>query len=192
MGELTKEQEITLLQEGVEPISNHSDNPTFSSILEATLKRRSVLKGGTGLAVASMVTLPLAGCMASSRLGFKAVLPTDANTVTLPEGYSAKVFIPWGTPITGSYPAYLDGGMNTGEDQEQQIGMHHDGMHFFPIKRSSQHGLLCVNHEYIDQDAMHPAGATSVDGIRTIADEVRKEVAAHGVSVVEIMKNIPS
>lgn len=185
-----QEQEISLLQEGIEPISNTSNNPTFASVLENSVHRRTLFKGGAGAAVASMVSLPLAGCMGSGKLGFDAVPVTDANTVTLPEGYSAKAFIPWGTPITGNYPAYLDGGLNSGEDQEQQVGMHHDGMHFFPIKGSSDHGLLCLNHEYIDQGAMHPNGPTRVDGIRTIADEVRKEVAAHGVSVVEITRNM--
>lgn len=185
--------EHALLLQGVEPESNHSDNPTFQTILDQHIQRRTVLKGGVGAAMVGAFGVPLVGCK-TRLLGFTAVPVTDADTITLPEGYSAKPFLPWGTPITGNYPEYIDGGLNSGEDQEQQMGMHHDGMHFFPIdcKRggdSSRHGVLCVNHEYIDQGPMHANGPTVVDGVRTVADEVRKEVAAHGVAVVEIAKD---
>ena len=41
-----------------------------------------------------------------------------------------------------------------------------------------------LNHEYIDAPLLHTNGLTVVDGKRTVADEVRKEINAHGVSVV--------
>lgn len=189
MDHTTQEQEIALLQDGIEPLSNHSNNPTFADILNLSMDRRTILKGSAGAAMTGMIGAPLVGCAGAGRVGFTPVPVNHLNQVTLPEGYSSSVFIPWGTPITGAYPAYLDGGLNSGEDQEQQVGMHHDGMHYFPIKGSSQHGMLCVNHEYIDQGAMHANGPTRIDGVRTIADEVRKEVAAHGVSVIEIARN---
>ena len=74
--------------------------------------------------------------------------------------------------------------------------MHHDGMHFFPIDarhgagKRSDHGLLVLNHEYIDAPLLHPNGPTLVDGKRASAEEVRKEINAHGVSVVEIRRNV--
>lgn len=79
-----------------------------------------------------------------------------------------------------------DDGSNTGTDQLNALGMHHDGMHFFPLNDSSTDGLLCINHEYIDLSALHPNGPTVENGVRTIVDEVRKEINAHGVSVVRI------
>jgi uncharacterized protein len=123
------------------------------------------------------------------RTGFRSRARVHADTTVVPTGYTARPFLPWGTPICGDYPAYLDGGLNTGADQECQIGMHHDGIHFFPIgggDEANRHGLICMNHEYIDQPKLHPNGATIVGGVRVIEDEVRKEVAAHGVSVVEV------
>jgi secreted PhoX family phosphatase len=106
----------------------------------------------------------------------------------LPVGYRAQVLIPWGTPLTGDYPGFDAVNGNTGEQQEQQIGSHHDGMHFFPFPADPNgHGLLCVNHEYVDQNVFHAGGASLVAGQRP-TDEVRKEIAAHGVSVVEIRK----
>ena len=82
-----------------------------------------------------------------------------------------------------------------------QIGQHHDGMHFFPIEGespylgSSQDGLLVLNHEYIEPRFLHTAavGLTlnagdvpmNADGTRD-ADQVLKEINAHGISIVRI------
>jgi uncharacterized protein len=184
-------------------MSNDSSNRHFSDVFASRFGRRDILKGGIGLAVSSVLAGPAmayenppafgpGGKGGQVKLGFEAVPVNRLDAVTVPPGYLAEPFIPWGTPITGSYPAYIDGGLNTGEDQEQQVGMHHDGMHYFPMARGvagNEHGLLCLNHEYIDQPKMHPNGATVVGGVRTVADEVRKEIAAHGVSVVEIRKD---
>jgi secreted PhoX family phosphatase len=78
-------------------------------------------------------------------------------------------------------------GSNSAADQANAMGMHHDGMHFFPIDGSSDDGLLAINFEYIDTAALHPAGPTTVDGKRP-AEEVRKEINAHGAGVVRIRK----
>lgn len=192
---------------GDEPLSNHSANPHFNTVLEARLSRRDVLKGslgaamlglfGASAALANPASMPETArmrppFMRRPTLGFEPIAVTRADAITVPAGYTAQAFLPWGTPIAGSYPAYIEGGHNTGADQEQQVGMHHDGMHYFPLgrgRKASEHGLLVLNHEYIDQQMLHPAGPTVVAGVRTVEDEVRKEIAAHGVSVVEIKKN---
>lgn len=198
------------LDPNYEPVVNHSQNTPFHQVLAARMQRRTVMKGTVGAALASVMGLGLAGCggdndsstgttTTNSRnpedtaLGFKAVPVSDANEVVVPEGYSAKAFLPWGTPITDGYPEFRADASNTGEEQEQQVGMHHDGIHFFPIDlksggSSSAEGLLVMNHEYINQKALHPAGATYVNDLRP-ADEVRKEIAAHGVSIVHIKQD---
>ena len=191
--------------------SNHSDNPHFSTILAKRLSRRQMLTGSLGVAVAGMFGLPEltgqaeAAASASSAtksvpspntpftlnptLGFEAVPVTRSDTVTIPAGYKAQVLIPWGTPITGNYPAYAPDASNSGVDQEQQVGAHHDGMYYFPFEDNpNAHGLLVVNHEYVDQNVLHTNGPSQVAGQRP-ADEVRKEIAAHGVSIVEISKD---
>ncbi|MEC7816881.1 MAG: PhoX family phosphatase [Pseudomonadota bacterium] len=200
------------LDPNYEPVVNYSSNLPFQEVLMARMQRRSVMKGSVGAALASVMGLGLAACGSDSnsgsstegssqapgeatRLGFQAVPVSSANQVVVPEGYTATPFLPWGTPITGSYPEYLPDGTNTGADQEQQMGMHHDGLHFFPIDQkaggnSSTEGLLVMNHEYINQDALHPGGATYVNaGANRPDDEVRKEIAAHGVSVVHIKQD---
>jgi uncharacterized protein len=188
---------------GDEPMSNHSDNPHFANILEKRLSRRQVLSTGLTAAVAGMFGAATLANAASAKLlppaaqgrpsfglnpllGFEPIPVTRADTATLPYGYKAQVLAPWGTPLTGSYPAYT--GANTGAEQEQQVGSHHDGMHYFPMDDDPNgHGLLCMNHEYVDPNVVHPGGATLVAGQRP-TDQVRKEIAAHGVSVIEIRK----
>lgn len=192
---------------GDEPMSNHSDNPHFSSIIEKRLSRRQVLAGGLSAAVAGLFAATGAASVAQARpgslppaaqgrppfglnptLGFAAIPVVRSDTATIPHGYKAQVLIPWGDPINGTAPAYK-GGSDSGADQEQQIGSHHDGMHYFPMADDPNgHGVLCVNHEYVDQRVLHVNGPTNNPNGPRPEDEVRKEIAAHGVSVVEIKK----
>ncbi|QLC72410.1 PhoX family phosphatase [Pseudomonas sp. LPB0260] len=200
-----------LFGNGDELPSNHSSNPHFNQLIETRLARRQVLAGGAALGALAFFgaavpgissAAPAAGQPQStppfrqrSKLPFSAVAVSRGDDISVPDGYKASPFIPWGTPITGSYPAFLEDASNSAEDQAQQTGMHHDGMHFFPIDaqrgpgRDSEHGLLVLNHEYIDVGLIHPKGPTVVDGKRISAEEVRKEINAHGVSVVEIRRN---
>jgi secreted PhoX family phosphatase len=193
---------------GNEPLSNHSSNPEFSSILEQRLSRRTVVAGTMTAAIAGMMgTSALAhaggkfwpeppkgkwhkGFRRGPALDFDPIPVTRADSATLPKGYQAQALIPWGEPLTGEYPAYDGLNGNSGSEQEQQVGSHHDGMHYFPMRRNpNNHGLLCVNHEYVDQRVLHVAGPTlNAQGQRP-TDEVRKEIAAHGVSVVEVKKH---
>lgn len=212
MSEISNDQSK---ESGDEPMSNHSDNPHFSTILEKTMSRRNMLTGSLGVALAGMFggsgLSALLGNTAEANAGppkflppaakgnppfalnpalsFIPVPPTRSDTVTVPLGHRVQTLIPWGTPITGSYPAFDSVNGNTGEEQEQQVGSHHDGMHYFPSKDNpNSHGLLVLNHEYVDQNVFHPNGRTLIAGQRP-TDEVRKEIAAHGASVVEIQQN---
>ncbi len=190
-------------EHGDERPSNFSDNPTFASVVAARLDRRSMLQGGvaaavTGLMGTSFLASPAAAEAAKGPvLGFTPISVGEGDEIVVPEGYSAQPLIPWGTPITGSMPAFsLE---NSGEDQTMQIGMHHDGMHYFAIDGSSEDGLLVLNHEYVEPRFLHAAAAglaldsgdvpTNEDGSRD-ADQVLKEMAAHGVSVVRVQRGV--
>ncbi|WP_394374580.1 PhoX family protein [Stutzerimonas frequens] len=203
---ITENNDI-LFGNGDELPSNHSTNPHIQDVI--SLGRRKVLAGGAAMGALAFLGASLPGLAQAAepmargikdvpfrrrtRLPFAPVAVTRADTITVPAGYTATTFIPWGTPITGRYPAWLENASNSAEDQAQQVGMHHDGMHFFPMNarlggRQSDHGLLVLNHEYIDAPLLHPNGPTVVDGKRANVDEVRKEINAHGVSVVEIRR----
>ncbi|MEO1210536.1 MAG: PhoX family phosphatase [Cyanobacteria bacterium J06638_20] len=195
------------LEHGDEPMCNHSNNPTFASILGSRLQRRQVLRGGLAFAVTTMFAGPISkglrpapAAADTTLLGFTSVPVSEADTIVVPEGYTARTLIPWGEPITGSYPEYSLS--NTGEEQAMQIGSHHDGMHFFPIEGesayegSSDEGLLVLNHEYVEPRYMHQSaigmafgsGDVPMLGDLRAADEVLKEMNAHGVSIVHLQK----
>ncbi|MDT8364675.1 MAG: DUF839 domain-containing protein [Nitrosomonas sp.] len=198
---------INEFDDGDEPMSNRSDNAHFSSILEKRVSRREVLTGTLSAAVAGVFGLsglvkeadaaspripagllagrPLSPALAGPDLGFSAVPVLRSDTVTVPAGYRAQVLAPWGTPITGTYPEFNPDG-NTGSEQEQQAGSNHDGLHYFPFPDNPNgQGLIGLNHEYIDSNLFHANGASPSP---RPDDEVRKEIAAHGVSIFEVKK----
>lgn len=187
---------------------NRSGNTPFSAILERELSRRALLKRGGGMAALSLFgSIGLSACsngdndndetpsspaadepVAGTRLGFESVHGAKLDAVVVPEGYRAQVLAPWGTPLNGQASEWREDGSNSAEDQLNSVGMHHDGMHFFPVDGSDVDGLLCINHEYIDADALHSQGPTvdEATGGRPNVEEVRKEIYAHGVTVVRI------
>jgi hypothetical protein len=187
-------------EHGDEPPCNHSPNPTFAAIVEARAGRRGVLMGGLATAVTALFGGQLAGAGQAraqakpALLGFKPVAVSEADTIVVPEGYRAQVLIPLGTPIAGPAPATAPA--TPGQRQAYEVGSHHDGMHFFPIDGSSTDGLLVLNHEYVEPRFLHAAYAgKAIDGDsvaivegRRDADEVMKEINAHGVSVVRIAR----
>ncbi|UXI03007.1 PhoX family protein [Photobacterium sp. TY1-4] len=182
---------------------NRSDNTSFDEVLDAFVSRRKILKGGMGLsAMAAMGAFGLAGCNSSSdsttaktgetiqpvTLKFESIPGALTDAVHVAEGYTAQVLAPWGTPLNGIAKAWQNDGSNTAMDQANAVGMNHDGLHFFPLNDSATDGLLCVNHEYIEMDELHPdmAATFDPDGSRNDVDAVRKEIFAHGVSVIHI------
>jgi secreted PhoX family phosphatase len=176
-------------------VSNFSGNETFEEVLQKRLSRRDVLGGG----VATAVTTALGGVgallsavpaeatgRAGPRLGFTAILPATGadklDGIRVPPGYTAKVLIAWGDPIS-SGAAFKPDASNTSSDQQRQWGMHNDGMVYFPLF-GSNHGLLVQNHEYTDDVLLFPDGTANWN-----AEKTRKSLAAHGVGIIEIRKS---
>ena len=148
--------------------------------------RRTLLRSGTGLSLAAWLA-PLIGCAITANgrgasLGFKPVPVSSADKVVVPDGYTAQVLAPWGEPvgIAGQMPAFKPDASNSAADQALQMGMHHDGMQFFPLT-GSRRGLLAINHEYTDDGLLHTDGQNS-----WTLDKVKKAQAAHGVAVIEV------
>ncbi|MDP3690585.1 PhoX family phosphatase [Bradyrhizobium sp.] len=170
--------------------SNRSSNPSIHDISSPT--RRTLLQGGLGAAISQLLA-PLAGASALAGcasmgggplLGFKSVPVSTADTITVPEGYVAQVIAPWGEPIglAGMSRAFKDDASNSADEQQAQMGMHHDGIHFYPLD-GAQRGLLVMNHEYTDDGLLFPDGMQNWS-----AEKVRKSQAAHGVSVIEVAR----
>ena len=172
--------------------------PTFSEIVEARISRRAMLGGALGAAALgffgpgnrSLGTLTAEAApgpkppKGQGLLGFEAVAPSVDDKIVVAKGYMTEVLIPWGTPLQSNGPAWKKDASNTAAEQAQQIGMHHDGMHFFPSApgpAGSRSGLLVLNHEYVDQVMLFPDGPTPMT-----AEKVQKALAAHGVSIVAV------
>lgn len=121
-------------------------------------------------------------------LGFTAVPASLRDAVVVPPEYEYHVLYRWGDPtgIGSSLPAFRPDASNTADDQALQAGMHHDGMHFFPLGSDGRRALLVLNHEYTDEHQLHADGAAPLT-----AAKVRKSQHAVGVSVIEI-ERLPS
>jgi hypothetical protein len=157
---------------------NPSANPSFAEILRS---RRSFMKGSLG--VAALAALP--GCAAQGMrpaLGFTPIAPSSEDLLRVPPEYEARVLFRWGDPVgaAAGMPPFRMDASNSAADQALQAGMHHDGMHYFPL-HGSAHGLLAMNHEYLDEGLLFP------DGMRTwSAEKVAKAQHSVGVSVIEV------
>lgn len=189
-------------------VINTSQNEPMASVLEKYLSRRTVLRGGLSAAFAMMASTSLTGCFDGGgssggggsstpvtdtpaqplSLGFESIAGSKTDGCVVAQGYTAQVLAPWGTPLNTLANPWQSDGSNSSEDQANSVGMHHDGMHFFPINGSSEDGLLAINFEYIDQSALHPDGPTRDAEGRRPAEEVRKEINAHGAGVIRITK----
>ncbi len=177
--------------------SNPSDNPSFRDVLDARMSRRALIGGGIATAAAvgflsgtTASVLDATGAEANgasgSRLGFQSVPVGSLDTIVVPDGYVAEILIPWGTPLASTGPAWKKDGSNTAAEVAQQVGQHHDGMHYFPLgrgKERNQRGLLVLNHEYIDRTIFY----SEAEGLAPMSlGKVAKALEAHGVTVIEV------
>ena len=167
-------------------------NNHFEQLLQKQLSRRSVLQFSLGAMLASAMPLSSAATILRNHvqlLGFKPIPAADLlDEVVVPEGYRAEVFYRWGDPISDG-PAFNMDASNSAADQLQQAGMHHDALQYFPLPKGSNnndHGLLVMNHEYLDLDVIHTDGSHDHSPETYNADKVAKEQNAHGVSLIEV------
>ncbi|MCC4274902.1 MAG: transcriptional initiation protein Tat [Marinomonas sp.] len=163
----------------------------FEETAKAMVSRRGFLTGGAAVGATAFVmgstTLAAGNALAGeemkmSRLAFEMVKANALDTVTVPKGYNWQVLASWGEPLFSNAPAFDPATGGTGASQEMSFGDHNDGMALF-----SHNGrqILCVNNEYTNAKTLH---ANRADGKPINADDVRKNKAAHGVSVVEIAR----
>jgi hypothetical protein len=175
-------------------VSNNSNNQTFQEVVEARLSRRGFLGGGLATAaavslggVSALLKAVPAAAQNNGRgrhkplLGFTGIPVSEVDAVGVPPGYTAKVLIAWGDPVSKG-PAFKQDASNSAEDQAKQWGMHNDGVVYFPIRGSSAHGLLVQNNEYTDDVLLFPDGTANWNQEKT-----NKSLNAHGVSIIEII-----
>ncbi len=169
----------------------NSDTATFiaPSVATATpLVFRFSVVGASSNVVSEDTTVTVS----PATLGFNAVAKTLDDIVTVPAGYTVSVLLRLGDPINGTTPAYANNGTDSGF--AGRAGDHHDGLYYFGLAatgtarddNNSTRGLLVQNHENITQRYLHPNGPTP--GAVRLEAEALKEIEAHGVSVVEVLR----
>ena len=172
--------------------SNRSSNPSIHDVSDPA--RRIMLRGGLGLAASALYAPLVASCASAATreapkpllpvIGFKGVPAVATDTLVVPEGYVATAIAAWGEAVgvPGNMPAFKADASNTSAEQAVQMGMHHDGIHFYALDgHGSSRGLLAMNHEYTDDGLLHVGGMTP-----WTAEKVKKTQAAHGVAVIEV------
>ncbi|WP_449288629.1 PhoX family protein [Marinobacter lacisalsi] len=192
----------------MERLDDVPDNRSSSRNLADRVQqdRRRFLQGSLATAVASFFMAPPQIAMASgtasyagltgAKIGFRPVPPqmaADFDSVVVPEGYKAQPFFSWGDPVVRGASPWQPDASDDWQSQALQAGQNHDGMAYFSFPENPKtHGLLVINHEYINP-TLHPNGFNSnklEDGsIQRSEAEVRKEQMAHGVSVIEVKKS---
>ena len=190
--------------------SNTTANPHFDTVLSARLSRRKMLLSGAGMAATTVLgSTALTGCATTTagagastaalanpvnQLGFTAVAKSLADQVSVPAGYKFQVLYALGDPLTASTAAFKNDGTDT--DFDRRAGDHHDGMEWFgldangkPSANSVNRALLAMNHEATTDEKLSSFFIHANGGKSTLprpAAEVDKELAIHGLSVVEV------
>ena len=176
--------------------SNTSGNDHLHTLIEREIarnpSRRTLLKSGASLGLLGIFGSALTACGGSEALpgviSFKAVPVSSEDRVMVPEGYSADVLYRWGDPVTASAPSFKGDASEGWREQEVQSGDNHDGINFFPFPGTdgNTRGLLAMNHEYINPEYFHdPVNFNKPE----IPDNTKKQLAGHGVSIIEVARN---
>ncbi len=157
--------------------------------LQRRLSRRGFLRGAAaGLVMLNAGPLSLLRSAAAAPAGFAPVPGSKEDRLILPQGYAHTVLLRWGDPLAAGVPAF-NPMAQTAAKQAQQFGYNNDFVAYMPLplgSRSSSRGLLVVNHETVAPEMVFP-GWDRRNASKT-AEMVEVEIAAHGLSVVEVVR----
>lgn len=181
-----------------EPNNPHVDCTIGDLIAQRypVVPRRDVLKGLLGV---SAVGALLASCApgtsvqaatrqpTKSRYRFDEVSWGNDRHHHVAQGYTADILLRWGDPVTADAPEF-DVYNQSASAQLKQFGYNNDFVGFTSINDDATRGLLCVNHEYTNEEMMFPGlGRQDQSDFSGMTRElVEIEMAAHGGTVIEI------
>ena len=183
-----------------EALDDQPQNPniavTIGDVINARYHRRDVMRGMLGVAAISTVLgapALLAACSNDAQGGdtfhFDEVTSGIDERHHIAEGYDAQILLRWGDPVFADSPAF-DPRKQTAAAQLRQFGYNNDYVGFIPLDESGNRGLLCVNHEYTNEEVMFPnMSRQDTDKVRfkdMTAELAEIEMAAHGGTIIEI------
>ncbi len=169
--------------------------PTIGDVIMARYSRRVVMKGLLGAtAIASLggFARRQAPGGAGSAFAFEEIPHGIDETHHVAPDHDASMLIRWGDPLFDGLGAF-DPYAQSARDQARRFGYNNDYIGFVPREDGPDgaRALLCVNHEYTSTNLMFP-GLPADFGEAFAAmteDQVDIEMAAHGGSVIEIVKS---
>ncbi|OSQ30569.1 PhoX family phosphatase [Thalassospira sp. MCCC 1A03138] len=170
--------------------SNPTNNPRVADLINARLSRRGFFKGlmaTSAVAGAGIATSGMARAQDASTLTFKSIPQKITETHAVADGYDADVLIRWGDKVAADAPAFVPGAVDA-TAQNKQFGYNCDYIGYMPLpvgSDNSEHGLLCVSHEYTNAEMMWPG---LKDAMGASQEQALHEIAAHGHSIVEVKK----
>ena len=181
----------------------------FEDVLERFVSRRNFLKSSSMFAASTMllgcnkatesepapeiltdsITQPEATTATSgpSSLTFTELAHGLDENLAVAEGYDAQVLLRWGDPLFEGVEDF-DPSRQSEAEQLQRFGFNNDFIGFVSLplnSDNSDHGLLVINHEYTLPSLMFPG---SPQGNKLTAEQVAIDIAAHGLSVVEVKR----
>ncbi|MGE0226329.1 MAG: PhoX family phosphatase [Acetobacteraceae bacterium] len=167
-------------------------SPHIGTLIVRRYGRRTVL---ASLLAAPLATAPgRAGAQPApvSSLTFPAMRHTLDATHHVADGYAVQVVLRWGDPVLEEAPAF-DPANLTAAAQALQCGYNCDYVNFRPLPRgtgASDRGVLVVNHEYTNTGLMFAGiGSARNAAVQSTLAQAEVEMAAHGVSVVELRRD---
>lgn len=165
----------------------------FGEIVEGRISRRELLGSGMafGFAFAGGGWLkPVLGPLPTSSptgLDFLPIKPSTADDLVVASNYMVYPVVKWGDPLAAGLAAF-DANTLSAARQARSFGYNNDFVGFLSLPYGSQnsdHGLLAVNHEYVNPEIMFPVG----DPKELTNDQVAVCLEAVGFGVVEIKKD---
>ena len=169
---------------------NPRTEETLGSVVLKRYGRRDVLKHALATSALGLVFgLPsnrngtAEAAAAESRYRFTEVEAGVDRTHHVADGHSSEILLRWGDPVFEDAPAF-DPRDQSVEKQLRQFGYNNDFIGFVPLNGEGTRGLLCVNHEYTNEEVMFPGiGRQDRRGFAGMTRELAEiEMAAHGAT----------
>ncbi|MBL8069046.1 MAG: PhoX family phosphatase [Armatimonadetes bacterium] len=170
--------------------SDRGRGDEFGDVVSRRIDRRGFLKSGLVASIAATSVGKALGQAAGAPgaaegLDFRPIAPSTAKGLALSPGYGYQVVLSWGDRLDTGKPS--DVAKLTGAEQAVSFGYNNDFVAYLPLpfgSDSSDHGLLAVNHEYVNPELMFPVeDVTAID-----RSQAEVSMEAVGFSVSEIKR----
>lgn len=179
--------------------SNRTAGATMGDVINARYGRRDMLRGALAATAIGAVLGPMAlarrADASETVFKFSEIEHGVDERHHVAPGHRADVLLRWGDPVVPGAPAF-DVNNQSASAQAMQFGYNCDFVGLAPLPAGASgadRGLLCVNHEYTNEELMFPGmegeQESKENAFKKMTRElVAIEMAAHGASVVEIRR----